>query len=66
MFPPPNQVVAAWQWMNCYEEVIPDGKKMLRINLDETSVRTYYSPKPVAWGREQEVEQFADRETVYV
>ena len=42
----PEQVVAAWQWVNCYEEMTPAGKQLLRINLDETSVRTYSSPKP--------------------
>ena len=41
-----KQVVAGWQWVNCYEEMTPAGKQLLRINLDETSVRTYSSPKP--------------------
>ena len=31
--------------MNCSEDVTPVGKVLLRINLDETAVRTYNSAK---------------------
>ena len=32
--------------MNCYENLISEDKELLRINLDETSVRTYNAPRP--------------------
>lgn len=30
--------MAAWQWFNYYSSQLPVGKRMLRINLDETSL----------------------------
>lgn len=30
--------MAAWQWFNYYSSQVPVGKRMLRINLDETSL----------------------------
>ena len=35
------QVTAIWQWWNCYETVLPAGKTLLKINMDETAVHTY-------------------------
>ena len=39
-----SEVLAVWQWSNCYEDLMPQGKVMLRINLDETAVKTYANP----------------------
>ena len=38
------QATAVWQWWRCLCSHIPSGKKMLRLNLDETAVRFYYKP----------------------
>jgi len=35
------QVSAVWQWWNCYEDLVPNGKKALAVNLDETAVRAF-------------------------
>lgn len=32
------QATAVWQWANYYGTQIPDGKSVLRVNLDETAV----------------------------
>ena len=40
-----SKVCAIWQWWNCYEQLTPTGKALLPINMDETSVRKYSSPK---------------------
>ena len=34
-----------WQWWNTYEHVKDDRKKLLRINMDETAVRLYMTPR---------------------
>ena len=30
-----------WQWYNCCASRVPDGKSILRINMDETSVCSF-------------------------
>ena len=37
--------MAVWQWWNCYENLVPTGKILLKINMDETAVRTFSTPK---------------------
>ena len=37
--------MAIWQWWNCYENLVPTGKILLKINMDETAVRTFSTPK---------------------
>ena len=39
-----SQVTAVWQWWNFLHTLLPPGKTILRLNLDETAVRTYCSP----------------------
>lgn len=31
-----------WSWWNCLEQLVPEGKEVLRLNLDETAVKFYY------------------------
>ena len=38
------QATAVWQWWRCLCSHIPSGKKVLRLNLDETAVRFFYKP----------------------
>jgi len=38
------QATAVWQWWRCLCSHIPCGKKVLRLNLDETAVRFFYKP----------------------
>ena len=38
------QVIAAWQWLNCYENRVPPDKTVLAIYMDEIAVRTYATP----------------------
>ena len=35
------QARACWQWNNFYHAVIPAGKQILRLGLDETSIQCY-------------------------
>ena len=35
------QAFAAWRWWNFYESRAPEGKTLLRLNLDETSLCVY-------------------------
>ena len=39
-----SQVTAVWQWWNFLHTLLPPGKTILRLNLDETAVKTYCSP----------------------
>ena len=41
LIPYQPKAFAVWQWSNYYHSQIPRGKTMLRLNLDETSVRLY-------------------------
>ncbi len=34
-----------WRWWNFLEHQVPAGKRLLRLNLDETAVRFYYKPR---------------------
>ena len=36
---------ATWQWWNFLEAAIPEGKELLRLNLDETACRLYHKPR---------------------
>ena len=36
-----SQATAVWQWYNYLESQTPTGFKLLRLNLDETSVKLY-------------------------
>ena len=38
------QVTAVYQWWNYLESCCPVGKTILRLNLDETAVKTYMAP----------------------
>jgi hypothetical protein len=38
------KATAAWQWWNLLESLVPDGKAVLRLNMDETACRFYYEP----------------------
>jgi len=33
-----------YQWWNYLESLCPTGKTILRLNLDETAVKTYMAP----------------------
>ena len=35
------QVLASWQWSNCLHAQAPPSQEVLRINMDETSIRLY-------------------------
>jgi hypothetical protein len=35
------QAFALWNWVNVLHDNVPDGKKIVRLNLDETSVKMY-------------------------
>lgn len=35
------QVEALWKWVNMLHEVVPKGKQILRMNLDETSIKLF-------------------------
>lgn len=41
-----KKVVAIWQWWHRIRSTVPEAKKILLLNLDETSVRFFYPPKP--------------------
>ena len=34
-----------WQWWNFLEGALPPGRKVLRLNVDETACRLYYKPR---------------------
>ena len=36
---------ATWQWWNFLEGVLPPGRQLLRLNLDETACRLYLKPR---------------------
>ena len=36
---------AVWQWFHFLQERAPPGRPVLRLNLDETSVRFWYEPR---------------------
>ena len=38
IIPTPHKAFAAWQWFNYLEARVPPGKKLLRVNFDETAV----------------------------
>ena len=37
-FPPPCEALAVWAWSNCVQQEDRQGRRLLRINLDETAV----------------------------
>ena len=40
----PPEATAVWQWFHFLQEQVPPGRPVLRLNLDETSVRFWYEP----------------------
>ena len=36
-----RQALHAWAWWNLYEESVPEGKRLLAINMDETAIRFF-------------------------
>ena len=43
-FSSPN-AIAVWQWFQFLLGQVPPGRPVLRLNLDETSVRFWYEPR---------------------
>ena len=41
----PTQAVAAWRWYNYVSSQVPPEKEVLRLNLDETSVRLFHGDR---------------------
>ena len=33
-----SKAYSVWQWFNYYSKGVPDGRRLLRLNMDETSV----------------------------
>ena len=40
----PPEATAVWQWFHFLQGQVPPGRPVLRLNLDETSVRSCYEP----------------------
>ena len=40
-----NKAVATWQWWNFLEAALPEGRELLRLNLDETACKLYHKPR---------------------
>ena len=36
-----RQALHAWAWWNLYEESVPEGQRLLAINMDETAIRFF-------------------------
>ena len=41
----PPKATAVWQWFHFLQSQVPPGRRVLRLNLDETSVRFWYEPR---------------------
>ena len=39
------KATAVWQWFHFLQGRVPPGRQVLRLNLDETSVRFWYEPR---------------------
>ena len=40
-----HNAAAVWQWFHFLLDQVPPGRSVLRLNLDETSVRFWYEPR---------------------
>ena len=41
----PPKATAVWQWFHFLQSQVPPGRRVLRLSLDETSVRFWYEPR---------------------
>jgi hypothetical protein len=54
-----SQATSVWSWWNCYSNLVPPSKRILKLNMDETVVRLYTPPRPGMLAAQKPREPFA-------